>query len=207
MPQGNEKSMWFSVRAAFSSWWTVLGLMAASVTGFNLVRKLVDIGLAQVLSDLFAVYQQWVHFPVEWIFALFRLPPPPGWAIDLALFWVLIGSVVLRSAWVQRADAIKRKRQVNTTWGRFFEALLEKRIAFPFFLLVFVVLWPIGVMYFLSHPHLQRMKTGSLTSGTTRYPTYTYICDMRIVLATQAMAALVCVSAWAVLNLMLSLYQ
>jgi hypothetical protein len=198
-----------SMTSAFASWWSILGIMAASVTGFNLVRKIALIGLDQVVRNVFEIYEQWVHLPIFSIFDFFDLPRPHSWQIDIFLLWFLIGGIVLRSAWVQRTDAIRNKRHVNTSWGEYFDLLLEKRMTLPFFLFLFVALWPIGVVYFLSHPHVLRLPSGSLKPSRTRDSggAYTYVCDMRIVLLMQALAACFCVGAWMVLNLLLSLYN
>ncbi len=195
-----------SVRAAFSSWWALFGILAASITGFNLLRKVIDIGLAKILADLLAIYQRWVHLPVQWLFDWLRWSPPPAWAIDLALLWLLIGGVVLRSAWGVRVEALDTWARDND--NKFWQWLLETRAALPAFLFLTTFAWPVVVLFMLQKPHITRFLGKGINplSHHRDDKRFRYYCDMRIVLAVQALTAAACVSVWVVTNILLNMY-
>ena len=101
-----------AVRPSFTSWWSILGLLAASVSGFNLLRNLFAIQLSELLAAIAANYERFVHLPLRSLISWMHLPQPPTWAVDVALLWIPIGGVVLRSAWVLRSAAHQAAHEI-----------------------------------------------------------------------------------------------
>lgn len=186
-----------------------MGVVAASITGFNLLRKIVDIGLAQIIADLMRVYQDWVHIPIGWLFAWLRWPEPPAWVIDLGLLWLLIGGIVLRSTWGLRTASL-RSRLLIGTHSEFWKLLMTRRAAMPLFLAVCILAWPVAAWYLIRSPYIHTDRDNDLwhigyrTSGGTYQQVFLY--DMRVVLTAQALAALACIGAWVAVNVLLNLY-
>jgi hypothetical protein len=199
-------NFWRSVQTAYSGWWTLLGLLAASISGFNLLRKVLEIGLSNALAAVVAAYQSIIHPPILWVVRQLGLSPPPEWAIDIGVFWLLIAGVVLRSAWAIRATTISEGVRMGGA-SKFWSALMQERRTLPLFLLLALVAWPYLVWMLLSAPHVIRYKKsrsfaprplgGAIPRGSESY------CDMRIVLGTHALTAIVCIVAWGALNMLL----
>ncbi|MEZ5939645.1 MAG: hypothetical protein R3C52_15710, partial [Hyphomonadaceae bacterium] len=133
------------MKTAFNNWWTVAGIIAASVTGFNLLRRFADIGLTTVLADLFDMYQHWIHFPVIKLFDLFSWPHPPSWAIDLVLLWILVAGVLTRT-WLSMFGEISKYRD-------------DYKVDFQTYLKIFLHTWllmPVAVLGILHSPSVYR---------------------------------------------------
>lgn len=177
------------------------------MTGFNLLRKLADIGLAQVVADIMQAYQEWVHFPVQWLFGWLHLAPPPDWTIDVALLWLLIGGIVLRSAWPIRIGALRAGKWVNTSFDMW-DTLLEKRWALLPFIGFCLLIWPLAAYFLVSEPYFYSTSESSFAPSSHRMDRHwTFLYDLRTVLSAQALAALASVAAWVVVNVLLKLYQ
>jgi hypothetical protein len=198
-------SFWQSVRTAYAGWWTLLGVLAASISGFNLLRKLLDIGLAEAIAVVVDAYQRIVHPPVLALVRWLGLSPPPEWAIDVGVLWLLIAGVVLRSAWAIRAATIDEGVRMGGP-SKFWSALMQDRLTLPVFLLLAVLAWPYLAWKLLSAPHVIRYKKSrSFSPRASPAPGRgsEYYCDMRIVLGTHALTAIACVLAWGALNVLL----
>ncbi|MGE0739742.1 MAG: hypothetical protein AB7O98_00245 [Hyphomonadaceae bacterium] len=200
-------SFWQSVRTAYSGWWTLLGLLAASVSGFNLLRKLLDIGLAEALQLIVHAYQSVVYPPILALVRLMDIAPPPEWLMDIGVFWLLIAGVVLRSAWAIRAATIRDGVRMGGT-SKFWSSLMQERLTLPIFLLLALIAWPYMVWMLLSAPHVIRYKRSRSFAprtqlGETLPRGSEYYCDMRVVLGTHALTAIACVAAWGALNVLL----
>lgn len=207
MGQQESGSATSSIKVAVAGWWTLIGIVAASVTGFSLLRKMIDIGLARVLADLFATYERWVHAPIEWLFGWLQWPVPPAWTIDVALLWLLIGGVVLRSAWGVRRAGLEN--WAHDKERPFWAWLLSARVALPVFLFLTIFVWPLPALYMLQKPHMTLFRGKGVTPRRDRRndKTFRYFCDMRIVLVTQALAAIICIGAWVAANVLLKMYE
>lgn len=213
-----------SVRAAFASWWTALGVIGASVTGFNLVHGLLRLDLSQVLARAVQEYHRLVHLPVLLVLDWLQAPRPPLWLIDASTLWVLIGGVLLRTAWIVRQSALKarvmRRDSRTPAWALWY-ALLDTRFLLPVFILYCVVFWPLAVRHVLARPFVSRHYNGDrttsfeissrkLTSGRWLIPGADIglrpSLDLRWVLSLQAAAVIACTAAWFALNAALKLY-
>ncbi len=200
-------NFWQSVRTAYAGWWTLLGLLAASISGFNLLHKVLSIGLSAALSAIVDAYKAAVHPLVFGLAALLRIEPPPEWAIDIGVLWLLVAGIVLRSAWAIRAATITSNVRMGGP-SRFWSHLMQSPSALPLFILVGFVGWPYVSWMLLSQPHLIRYKKSrsfaprgspdALPRGSE------YYCDMRVVLGTHAITAIACILLWALLNVLLA---
>jgi len=201
-----------SIRKAFSGWWSVLGIVAASITGFNLARNIFQVELADVFAEIAQAYEKLVHAPLLWLFARLNLDAPPAWAIDTGVLWVLIGGVVARTAWVLRTSL---KGAGAVTLG-----LPEQMRSIPpaVFFVVAWLLWPVAAFLLIREPLVHTVarddsETVLVSSGRLDRPGWPnpggrlrYAYDLRVVLATQAVVAAVCVLGWFVLNALVELY-
>lgn len=199
-------NFWQSVRTAYTGWWTLLGIIAASISGFNLLHKVLSIGLSNALAAVVDAYKAVVHPIVFGLLALIDVRPPPEWVVDVGVFWLLLAGIVMRSAWAIRAATIDGGVRMGGR-SKFWSALMQHRWTLPAFFLVSVFGWPYIVWMLLASPHVIRYKrsrsfaprdTNELPRGSE------YYCDMRIVLATHAMTAVVCILLWALLNVLLT---
>lgn len=198
-------TFWKSAQTAYTGWWTLLGIVAASISGFNLLRKVLDIGLSGAIQAIVTAYQSVVHPPIRAIFTYLHLAPPPDWAVDVGIFWLLIAGVVLRSAWAIRAATISENVRMGGP-SKFWSELMQERLMLPSFLLLAVFAWPYYVWMLLSNPHVIRYKRSrsfSPRSSPDVARGAEYYCDMRIVMALHAATAVVCIVAWAALNVLL----
>lgn len=199
-------TFWQSVRTAYSGWWTLLGLVAASISGFNLLHKLLSLGLSEAIAAVIDAYKNIIHLPAFAILEALGIPAPPDWAIDLCVLWILVAGIVMRTAWAIRAATIKDGVRMGGR-SKFWSALMQNRFTLPIFLAVTIVAWPYVVWMLLSAPHVIRYKRSrsfaprdsqELPRGSE------YFCDMRIVLATHATTAVVCILCWAIANVLLA---
>lgn len=184
---------WTSARMAFDKWWKVIAVVAASAAGFNLLRKLADIGLSNFFADLTRVYQSIVHVPVDMVFQWAGWPQPPSWAIDIGVLWLVVGGVVFRT-WLALFGEIAKYRP-------------DFRMSLPTFAALLVLgglLWPMGLFEVLSVPRVYREPaTGVLQNTHERPPGWTLYCDLRVSLGIQALALVVCIGVWVLVDLYL----
>lgn len=99
-----------SAVAAFSSWWAILSVIASSLAGFSLVHRILQMELVDVLAEIVRLYQS-IYTPFIWFADIFNWPRPASWLIDAFAIWVLVGGIVLRSAWVLRASSVEDQRR------------------------------------------------------------------------------------------------
>lgn len=200
-------SFWQSVRTAYSGWWTLLGVIAASISGFNLLHKVLSIGLADAIAAIVAAYQSVVHPPVQALARWLGVPTPPEWAIDAGVLWLLIAGIVLRSAWPMRAATIRDGVRMGGP-SKFWSALMQERWTLPLFLVLSTLAWPYVAWMLLSAPHVIRYRRSRSFAIRTEMGVNLprgsdYYCDMRVVLGTHAFTALACIVLWAMLNVLL----
>lgn len=220
-----EDGLLKSVRAAFSSWWSVLGVLAASVAGFSLLRDWLHTPLATVIAAILRSYKSVTHVPVIWLFQSMHWPRPPAWAIDAGVLWLLIGGVVFRSALVIRESLLSLGPAAYRSGpgprpgipALYF--LMRPRLAFPLFLISCAVSWPVVAWSILNNPLMfqynpkpEWIEWGDrpgIEVGRAYNPDsgiFLFLYDVRIVLATQAIVAAVCIITWFTLNYLLSRY-
>lgn len=193
-----------SVRAAFSSWWSVLGIVMASVTAFNLARNLLpNFQVASVLSHIAETYQSVVYYPLWWILAWFSWPRPPAWAVDMAIIWLLIGGVMLRSVWHMMRQQSKRNAP----------SPIVGVLMLVYGVGVALVFWPLLLARFLASPLAfdDGQEVSLLNRTDANDPSWQdvrgkFLYDLRIVLVTQALACVTCIMAFLTLNSVLHLY-
>lgn len=204
-----------SIRAAFTSWWTVFGIVAASVTGFNLSRNLLQIELSEVIGEIIRFYQSLIHLPIMWLIDWAHWPAAPAWAIDTGVLWLLLGGVVLRSAWPIRLglhnSAGFLTKHTNRLWGRILYLNL------PMFVGLTVVFWPLVIFFMVERPiafQKEWKAAGRKTIAFSKplhadqqlHAQYRFLHDLRIVLASQCALTFVCIAAWFALNALINLY-
>lgn len=192
-----------SVRAAFQSWWTLFGILAASLTAFNLLRKLINLGLGEALARIFAAYQHWIHEPIVWVAGMLGLTAPPAIAIDMALLWLLIGGVVLRSGLALTQSMTLHRKGFASPQAPVWTGLLQQKNRI-LFVLFCIALWPFAIGQMLTRPHIYRHipRNVIIAYDKRRYPEpeEIFVCDLRIVLLTQTLAVAACVAAWIFVN-------
>ncbi len=205
-----------SVRAAFSSWWSIIGILAASVSAFNLLQNAFKFELSAVLREIAKTYYALLHAPFDWLFDAFNWPRLPSWLIDAIILWVLIGGIVLRSAYAF-LSAVEEHRDVwerRWVWNEKprYEGFdwIRKWIIDPIvFFFGCVVGWPAVVLPLLWSPYIYKSSAGHLSIHAEK-PTYgnygILVCNMRTVVVLQAIALLVCLITWLTINALLELY-
>lgn len=210
------------MRAALSSWWSVFGVLAASVTGFNLLRNALRVEPSALFAEIIRAYDHLVHQPIILIIQMIGAPIPRLWMVDATIVWLFIGGIVLRSAWVIRSGLLQagenhHRPMINPVW----RGLINVRALLPLFVLSSLLCWPIVVAFLCEAPFVYSHKWERVNIDTgERLPlrllsvkrvrgvwqNTTYLYDLRIVLLTQAVVATCCVATWFVLNALLRLY-
>jgi len=195
------------------------------MTGFSMLQNLLSMRLAPILTEMVRAYQAIAHTPLRAIVTAFGIPAPPNWAMDALVLWLLLGGVVLRTAWTARANALKAKSRSGGSSHKLWNTLISDPKAGAAFIAFNLLAWPYAVVLLLKHPCVHRtVQTGKdplLTfynerlppgeyawfargrSGTTEH---TYLYDLRAVLATQGAAAIGGTVGWFLLNAMIKLY-
>ncbi len=207
-----------SFRAAFNSWWVAVGILASSITGFRLLINATHIRLANIATYVMVQYHHWVHLPAYRFFQWVHLPKLPDWSIDVALIWLIVGGIVLRSAQAIRGSAIRRDKWVISKFG-LWNFLLGKWWTLPLFIGFCLLLWPLAVLFMLAEPYIHESEDGGVIPnglimcriGETVKPdgrkcwTY-YQYDMRIIMAAQLLAALSVITTWVSWNALSVMY-
>ncbi len=201
--------LWRSVRQGFTGWWAVAGILAASLTAFNLFRRIAQVGLSQLFSYLAAQWDAWIHLPIRWLVDWLHVPMPPAWTIDVAVLWLLIGGIVLRSAWGMRAT----NAHSGVTLASDFELwnfLCDHHWTLPFFILFCLLLWPVAMFFMVAAPLVHRyfaskdLEAGIIGQRYFRGEHFLY--DLRVVLLAQAIATVAFVVVWIGANVATKLY-
>lgn len=210
-----------SLRAAFGSWWVIIGIIASSITSFRLLLGVTHIHLAYVAAYIVAQYHALVHIPVWWIFHWVHLPKPSEWLIDAVALWLLIGAVILRSAYTIRSGVNKNALcSISVSAPRSWNHTLGGRWTLPVFLIVCGGFWPLALWLLVATPivvetprhgivllsvrDVPNRKRRWVSSGRRSDGSYVY--DMRVVLVMQTAAVVFSASLWVAWNALETIY-
>ena len=209
-----------SASEALKGWWTVFGILATSVTIYNLLNNTFHFNVPQVLAAVLDGYRKVFHFPFRMCELLFSISIHPI-IKDAIVLW-LIGAAATLRANLKTHNPYDFKAQfslwrsiMNQEWRRAatysnFRISIVLGFYHPIWRAVLIIfVWPrLLYMFFRQTPYLYASKDLNVpgrryiyTSKSRVEPVeregYRFLFDMRVVFAVQLLTAILTACALA----------